>query len=215
MRQPCAAAQAASAKPLIYFSCFWHFLQVKKAKIKMLRNSQVVYFSCTLFYNYLTFCTETGHITTCETLSLVVLSKRVCLSMIVRGKKMKVYLFTNDIKQHYIQLKRQEDSLSLHVERQQWGAGTAGGATAAAAARAAADAAAARAADATAARAADATAARAAVAAADARVAAVGRGRLRPRSVVGRHWSLLVDIAVGGRGRRSVVVGPGRCRCHC
>src|SRR6266581_125644 len=198
MRQPCAAAQAASAKPLIYFSCFWHFLQVKKAKIKMLRNSQVVYFSCTLFYNYLTFCTETGHITTCETLSLVVLSKRVCLSMIVRGKKMKVYLFTNDIKQHYIQLKRQEDSLSLHVERQQWGAGTAGGATAAAAAPPAANA--------TAARAANATAAHTAVAAADARVAAVGRGRLQPRSVVGHHWSLLVDVAVGGPGRRSVVL---------
>jgi len=46
---------------------------------------------------------------------------------------MQVYLFTNDIKQHYIQLKRQEHSPSLHVERQQWGAGAAGGATAAAA----------------------------------------------------------------------------------
>jgi hypothetical protein len=28
------------------------------------------------------------------------------------------------------------------------------------------------------------------------------RGRLWLRSVVGRHWSSLVDIAVGGRGRR-------------
>jgi len=32
---------------------------------------------------------------------------------------MQVYLFTNDIKQHYIQLKRQEDSPSLHVERRE------------------------------------------------------------------------------------------------
>jgi len=117
--------------------------------------------------------------------------------MIVHGKKMQVYLFTNNIKQHYIQLKRQ-DSPSLHVEGQQWGAGAAGGAAAAAHAT---DAAAARAANAAASRAADAAAAHAAVAAAAACVAAVGRGRLRPRSVVGRHWSLLVDVAVGGRGR--------------
>src|SRR5712691_8839895 len=127
--------------------------------------------------------------------------------MIVYRKKTPVYLFTNDIKQHYVQLKRQEDSPSLHVERRQWGAGAAGDATAAA--PAAADATAARAAVAAAARAAVAAAVRAAIAAAvRAAVAAAvhaavgrGRGRLRPRSVIGRHWSLLVDVASVGRGR--------------
>src|SRR5712691_10049049 len=143
--------------------------------------------------------------------------------MIVYRKKTPVYLFTNDIKQHYVQLKRQEDSPSLHVERRQWGAGAAGDATAAA--PAAADATAARAAVAAAVRAAVAAAVRAAVAAAvraavaaavraavaaavRATVAAAvhaavgrGRGRLRPRSVIGRHWSLLVDVASVGRGR--------------
>ena len=122
---------------------------------------------------------------------------------------MQVYfqLFANDIKQHYVWLKRQEDSPRLHVERRQWGAGAAGDTTAAA--PAAADAAASRAAVAAAAPTAIAAAARAAVAAAAhtaiaaAAHAAVsrGRGRLRPRSVVGRHWSLLVDVAVGGPGR--------------
>src|SRR5260221_420863 len=41
--------------------------------------------------------------------------------MIVHRTKTQVYLFTNDIKHHYVQLKRQEDSPSLHVERRQWG----------------------------------------------------------------------------------------------
>src|SRR5712691_2717455 len=98
---------------------------------------------------------------------------------------MQVYfqLFANDIKQHYVWLKRQEDSPSLHVERRQWGAGAAGDTTAAAP------------------TAADAAASRAAVAAAAHAAVSRGRGRLRPRSVVGRHWSLLVDVAVGGPGR--------------
>src|SRR5260221_4815920 len=98
---------------------------------------------------------------------------------------MQVYfqLFANDIKQHYVWLKRQEDSPSLHVERRQWGAGAAGDATAAAPAAAAAPAGAAPA---------------AAVAAAARAAVGRGRGRLRPRSVIGRCWVTSRSV---GRGR--------------
>ncbi len=125
---------------------------------------------------------------------------------------MQVYfqLFANDIKQHYVWLKRQEGSPSLHVERRQWGDTTAAAPAAVAAAAPAAvaaaaptaiAAAAARAVVATAARVAVAAAARTAITAAAHAAIGRGRGRLRPRSVVGRHWSLLVDVAVGGPGR--------------